>query len=98
MPTYVIRDGKAILKELAEPLHEASDAPNLIRDNMDATWHPANGKLYDSKAAFRQATKAAGCIEIGDQAGYGGRKSTPRFSKEQRAMDIKRSIEQLQRR
>jgi hypothetical protein len=86
MPTYVIRDGKAILKELAAPLHEANDAPNLIRDNMDATWHPANGKLYDSKAAFRH------------QAGYGGRKSTPRFSKEQRAMDIKRSIEQLQRR
>jgi len=26
----------------------------------------ANGKYYDSKSEFRKATKAAGCIEVGD--------------------------------
>lgn len=40
--------------------------PHLIRDGIDDMWHPATGKHYDSKAAFRAATKASGCIEVGD--------------------------------
>ena len=35
-------------------------APRLIRDGMDATWNPADGKLYDSKASYYAAVKAKG--------------------------------------
>ena len=34
--------------------------PRLIRDGMDATWNPADGKMYDSKASYYAAVKAKG--------------------------------------
>jgi hypothetical protein len=34
--------------------------PRLIRDGMDATWNPADGKHYDSKSAYYSAVKAKG--------------------------------------
>lgn len=95
MTTYVIRAGQAIEKHLAPPLHEADDAPRLIRDSMDPTWHPADGQIYDSKHKFRAATKAAGCIEVGDQKNFGGRKKVEPLSRDQRASDIKYTIEKL---
>ena len=39
---------------------------NYISDHMDETRHMANGKYYTSKSSFRKATKAAGCIEVGN--------------------------------
>lgn len=33
-------------------------------DTMQPTWHPANGKTYDSMSQFRQVTKEHGCVEI----------------------------------
>lgn len=40
---------------------------NYIADDMPATRHMANGKYYTSKHKFRQATRDAGCIEIGNE-------------------------------
>jgi hypothetical protein len=34
---------------------------------MAPTKHMATGEILDSKARFRQATRAAGCIEIGNE-------------------------------
>lgn len=42
-------------------------ATSIIRDEMDATRHMADGKVYTSKAKFREATRAHGCIEIGNE-------------------------------
>lgn len=42
-------------------------APAVHQDSMDALEHPANGKMYDSKAAFRRVTKAHGLEEIGNE-------------------------------
>lgn len=41
-------------------------APALIQDSIPATWHPANGKLYDSKSEFRRVTKQHGMVEAGN--------------------------------
>lgn len=40
---------------------------NFISDGMADTRHMANNKYYDSKSAFRKATKRAGCIEVGNE-------------------------------
>lgn len=51
---------------------EAEKAPSkgtgtvIIEDTMAPTWHPADGKYYDSKSKFRQVTKAHGCVEVGN--------------------------------
>lgn len=40
----------------------------LISDHMPPTRHMATGALMDSKSAFREATRAAGCVEVGNDA------------------------------
>lgn len=42
-------------------------APAVIRDDMPALVNHADGRTYDSKSNFRRATKAAGCVEIGNE-------------------------------
>lgn len=70
---------------------------NFISDTMPQTRHMANNKMYDSKAAFRQATKAAGCIEVGNDSSLLNPK--PRKFKEpdrgQRRDDIRKAIHDL---
>ena len=53
--------------EIAGPKHPSGSAPSVISDSMAETKHMADGKVYTSKAKFRQATKAAGCIEVGTE-------------------------------
>lgn len=67
MPTFVYRNGKLVDKRFAEPLHSGGPATHVISDTMDALQHMADGKMYTSKAKFRAATKAAGCIELGNE-------------------------------
>ncbi len=41
-------------------------APQLIRDQIDPFKSMADGKLYDSKSAYRQTLKDRGLTEIGN--------------------------------
>jgi hypothetical protein len=69
---------------------------SIISDNMDATRHMANGKVYDSKSAFRKATKNAGCIEVGNEKSTVFKpKKEIKLDKRQRRDDIKKAIYQL---
>ncbi len=51
----------------------------VISDEMAETRHMADGQLYTSKAKFRNATRAYGCVEIGNEleAATKPRKPTP---------------------
>jgi len=60
---WVWRDGKMIPKEAA---NDASPRVHLHTDTMSPTFHPCNGKFYDSKSEFRRVTKLFGCHEIGN--------------------------------
>lgn len=96
MTTYVLRNGELIEKSLAAPLE--SDSGLRLRfasDTMDPLRHMANGQMYDSKSEFRKATKAAGCIEVGDQANLGRRRQPIRLDKRERVEHIKRAIYEL---
>lgn len=71
MPRYFLRDGRLVEKHLAPPLTPRgarSDLPRpmVISDHMDLLQSMANGRWYDSKAAMRGATRAAGCEEVGN--------------------------------
>lgn len=68
--------------------------PMVIRDDLGQhLLHPATGEHYDSKAAFRAATKASGCVEMGnDAASYRKPEYREAGGVEQ---DIKRAIEEL---
>lgn len=62
---YVWREGLGVIpKDQAEPLNASA---YLIRDQMDPIVHHATGQLVDSKSRFRAMTKAAGCIEVGNE-------------------------------
>lgn len=68
MTTYVYRNGKLVDKRYAPPKGgKHGSASFVISDEMPETRHMADGKLYTSKAKFRQATRDAGCIEVGNE-------------------------------
>lgn len=67
----------------------------VISDEMPSLRHMADGKYYSSKAKFRQATKAAGCIELGsDPAITRPRKPIP-LDRRKRREDIKQTIYEM---
>lgn len=61
--TYVLRDGKLVEKRYAEPLNAG---PYIATDGMDPIRSMADGKMYDSKSAYRRELKARGCVELGN--------------------------------
>jgi len=67
MTTYVYRLGKLVDKRLAPPKEGHGHASYVISDEMAETRHMADGKMYTSKAKFRQATRDAGCVEVGTE-------------------------------
>lgn len=87
--TYVLRDGKLVEKRYAPPLRQV----HVIRDEMAETRHMADGKLYTSKSKFRRATRAAGCVEVGNEA---LKPQTVEMSREERARDIRTAWEQIE--
>lgn len=74
MPTFVRRPDHPqadqfgmVDKALVMAEYEHGSSPGVISDTMDPTRHMADGKMYTSKSAFRRATKAAGCVEVGNE-------------------------------
>lgn len=68
MTTYVYRNGKLVDKNYAPPKGvKLGKAAYVISDEMPATRHMATGEMLTSKAKFRQATRAAGCVEVGNE-------------------------------
>lgn len=45
---------------------QSTECPYVIGDEMPLTLHPATGRYYDSKSAFRRDTRAAGYVEVGN--------------------------------
>lgn len=68
MTTFVIRNGKIVDKKSAPPKGaKHGNASYVISDEMAETRHMADGAYYTSKKKFRQATRAAGCVEVGTE-------------------------------
>lgn len=83
----------------AGPKNSSNSATNVIRDEMDPTRHMADGKYYTSKAKFREATRAHGCIEVGNETETVLKPRKPAsLNRDQRVRDIRAAIEQLRNR
>lgn len=70
----------------------------FISDSMEPTRHMADGKYYSSKHKFRQATRAAGCVEVGNETKYVTQRAKPKLTnmdKRARREDIKKAIHEL---
>lgn len=81
------------------PITKGSKGPSVIRDEMDPTRHMADGKYYTSKAKFREATRAAGCVEVGNETSTIMKPRKPiQLDRRKRAEDIKRAIYELRNR
>ena len=66
---------------------------SVISDAMPALKHMGTGEVLDSKAKFRDATKASGCVELGNEP----IKSRPRIKLDrgQRREHIRKAIYDL---
>src|SRR5688572_25495422 len=58
--------GDLVLVDVAELPKYEQKAPAVHTDIIPPTWHPSNGKYYESKSAFREVTRAHGCVEVGN--------------------------------
>ena len=93
MTTYVYHNGKVIDKAKAPMKYFTGKAAYVISDEMDATKHMADGRMYTSKHKFRQATRDAGCVEVGNDPAILGRPRTPvAFNPHVRRQEIRESI------
>ena len=61
--TYVYRDGRWVEKSKATPLL----SHYVIQDSHDPFQSMADGKMYDSKSAYRRSLKAQGLAELGNE-------------------------------
>ena len=71
-------------------------APYVHRDSMDPIVSMADGKTYDSKSLYRAGLRAAGCVEVGNDAAASRWQGMKEPGDPGR--DIKRAIEQLRAR
>ena len=95
MTTYVYRNGELVEKDKA-PLREGG---YVISDEMTETRHMADGRYYTSKKKFRQATRAAGCIEVGNETATMLKSREPiKLDPRKRREDIHRAIYELRNR
>jgi hypothetical protein len=78
---------------IAGPKHSGDAAPSVIRDEMDATRHMADGKYYTSKSKFRGATRDAGCVEVGNETSTLMKPRAPiTLDRQKRREDIRRAL------
>lgn len=102
MPRYraIYRDGRLFaeyegdeLTFLAEDYQppKVSDlaAPMLVRDQIDPFQSMADGRLYDSKSAYRRTLKDRGLVELGNDA---PRTSPPKPVKDTRRETLHRQL------
>ena len=87
--TFVLRNGKLVEKRHAAPLRSI----HVIRDEMGATVHMADGKTYTSKRKFRDATRRAGCVEVGNEALT---VKPVEMDRSERARDVAQAFHQLE--
>ncbi len=65
---FTLEDGRQVYRKVEEhrPKRSSLAAPYFVADTMEATQHPCTGEYMTSKSAFRQVTKAYGCVEVGN--------------------------------
>jgi hypothetical protein len=98
MPTYVYRNGELVEKHLAAP-RAGEGVAYVISDEMPETRHMADGKMYTSKAKFREATRATGCIEVGNETSTLLKpRQQIKMDPSKRRDDIRRTIYELRNR
>lgn len=79
----------------ANYFEERPQGPSIISDDLGAgvngLRNHADGRMYDGKSAFRQATRDAGCVEVGNEV---QRQKPPETPKHEIAETIKRAFEE----
>lgn len=67
---FVLDDGREVYRKVDtyEPKRSHLPTPYAVSDSMDAVQSQLDGKFYDSKSALRATYKAAGVIEVGNDA------------------------------
>lgn len=79
------------LEPYTEPPKREVNAPSVIVDDMEPTWHPCNGRYYTSKSEFRRITKMYDCEEIGTEIDW----RPPNYEKEKKAKQEKETEEEI---
>lgn len=69
-----------------------ANAPYVISDIMPETRHMATGRFHTSKSEFRKETKAAGCVEYGNDSSLTRPRKPVPLDRGKRRDDIRRAF------
>lgn len=82
-------------RQLAFAHIDHGEAAYVISDEMPPTRHMCDGHHYTSKAKFRAATKAHGCIEVGNETATLLKPKPDSYRKGDIKTDIRRAMWEL---
>ena len=86
---YVDGECVYVREDYSPPERSELASPGLIRDHIEPFQSMADGKLYDSKSAYRRTLKEKGLVELGNDAPL---KSTPKPVKDTRRETLHRQL------
>lgn len=72
---------------------DGSKSHAVIQDSMAPTWHPADGRTYESKSAFRAVSRAHGLTEVGNDYKTKDGSIKPLMSPERPRETVRESIQ-----
>ena len=67
---YDLGNGRKVYRfhrDRPAPARSDLPSPMVVIDCMEPVEHPHDGKLYDSKSAFRRTTRQNGYVEVGTE-------------------------------
>jgi len=96
-PSHPMADEFGMVEyQFAGPKHVSDEATHVISDTMEPTRHMADGNYYTSKSEFRKATRAAGCVEVGNETATLMKPRKPiELSRAERRDALRKAISQL---
>jgi len=86
---------KQIEQEVVERRRAAYVQTDCMGEGAQGIQSMADGKLYDSKSAYRRSLKEKGLVELGNDAPTKGKGPEASISERELKHDIKTAIEQL---
>lgn len=92
-----VKSGNAqeIKPEYVERRQSAYVQSDCMGEGVQGIKSMADGKLYDSKSAYRKSLKEKGLVELGNDAPVVGKGPEASISERELKQDIKTAIEQL---
>lgn len=93
-------DGRQVYRRVPAPepdLMSDLPCPQIMGDNMQPVQSMLDGRMYDSKSALRRTYKAAGVVEVGNDAARFKPRAKPKIERREVKETLERATARFER-